>query len=662
MALAAAFSDSQAQTPQTAQNSPSNLKDLTLEQLSQLEVTTPSKEPVSAMQTPAAVYVLTSEDIRRAGVTNIPDALRLAPGVEVAQIDSSKWSIGIRGFGTRLSRDVLVLIDGREVYTPLFAGTYWEVQNLVLQDVDRIEVIRGPGGAIWGPNAVNGVINIITKNSKDTQGEFVSAGGGNYEHGFGNARYGGTAGGFTYRAYVMGFARGPEYHPDGQNFDSWHNVQGGFRLDSDSFAGGAFSAEGDIYRVVAGERVQAVTYAPPFEQIVDGNAYLSGGNINLRWRRALKGGGDIQFQAYYDRTNRFEPNLAGRRNTYSIDFVAHQPAGGRHQITWGLSARFSQAQNPEVVSGLVFLPENRTDNLMTAFFQDEIAIVDHRLSLVAGTKMLHTNFTGLAFEPSVRLLWTPGDRQTVWAAYTHAVRTPSDAEENFYLSGLVGLTPGGIAEMARFNANPNFAPEQLNGYELGYRRLFGQNFYIDLASFYNHYHNLFSEEFTGPVFFEENPPPPHYLLPAQFGNGLLGTTRGVEAAPEWRPSQRWRLRGSYSYLYMNISRAPHSLDVGTAPGIVGASPQHEGTIESSWNIGKSIQLDLVYRYVSQLPAQSVPSYSTGDARIAWRFKPKLELSVVGRNLLQPHHPEYAGDPATLLGIRRNVFVMLTWGQ
>lgn len=645
----------------TTQSSPSlNLKDLTLEQLARIEVTTPSKEPVRAFDTPAAVYVITGEDIRRSGVTTIPDALRLAPGVEVAQIDGSKWSIGIRGFGTRLSRSVLVLIDGRTVYTTLFAGTYWEVQDTLLEDIDRIEVIRGPGGTIWGPNAVNGVINIITRSAKETHGAYASAGGGNVEQGFANGRYGGvTSGGLNYRVYAKGDTRGPEYHPDGRSFDDWRGAQAGFRMDWGEDKGDSFTVQGDLYGMTQGERVQKVTYAAPYEQTVDANADLSGGNIMAKWRRKLQSGGDFQLQAYFDRTNRYEPNLAERRNTFDVDFVAHNPLPFRNQITWGAGIRFSHGDNPFVTDGLIFTPPQRTDSLYTAFLQDEIGLVEKRLSLTVGAKLLRTNFTGFEFEPSVRLLWTPSDRESWWAAFTHAVRTPSDAEEDFYLSGFTGQFANGLPLLARFNANPKFAPEQMNGWELGYRRLLGNNVLVDIASFYNHYHDLFDEEITGPIFEEDNPPPTHLLLPAQFRNGLLGTTKGVEVSPEWRPSNRWRLRGSYSYLYMNIGRSPGSGDIGTAPGIVGASPQHQVSAASSYDFTKAVQFDVDFRYASQLPAQLVPAYATADVRVAWKFTPQFEISLVGRNLFQPHHPEYMGDPDTLVGIRRSAYVQLT---
>src|SRR5271168_4479612 len=281
------------------------LKQLSLEQLGDLEVTSRSKAPEQVWKTAAAVFVITQEAIRRSGASSIPEALRLAPGVEVQQISSDKWSIGIRGFGSRLSRAVLVLIDGRNVYTTLLAGTYWEVQDTVMEDIDRIEVLRGPGGTVWGPNAVDGVINIITKSSKDTQGTLISLGGGNEERGFLSARYGGsTANGLSYRIYGKGFDRGPDYHSDNNNYDRWGAAQGGFRMEWTKNERDSFALQGDIYDERAGESVSSVNYTPPFSQVVIGNADLSGGNLLGRWTRKFREGEDIQLQAYYDRTNR----------------------------------------------------------------------------------------------------------------------------------------------------------------------------------------------------------------------------------------------------------------------------------------------------------------------------------------------------------------------
>ena len=652
-----------AQQNTTQDTDPTSLKNLSLEELSKIEVTTPSKEPVRAFKSPVAIYVITQDDIRRFGATSIPEALRLAPGVEVARIDGNKWSIGIRGFGTRFSRGVLVLIDGRTVYSTLLAGTYWEVQDTNMDDIDRIEVIRGTGGTIWGPNAVNGVINVITKSSRDTQGLLASAGGGSEDQGFASVRYGGGNGAdLTYRFYGKGFTRSPEDHLDGRDFDDWRSTQAGFRMDWTRRPNETFTLQGDIYAEQAGESVNAVSYSAPYSRVVDGNADLSGGNFMARWQRTTASGDQIQMQAYYDRTNRHEPNFGEIRSTFDVDFVDHLHSRARQQISWGLGMRLSHADNLEVVSGLTFQPDQRTDQLFTAFLQDEISLVDNRLSLTAGTKLLRTNFAATDLEPSVRLMWTTSERTAVWAAFTHALRTPSDAEENFYLSGYVGPAPGGLQEFARFNANAGFAPEQLNGYELGYRRLLGKTVAVDIASFYNHYHNLFDEELLGPAFLEDNPPPPHLLLPAQFGNGLYGNTKGFEIAPEWRVGERWRLRGSYSFLHMNVGRSPGSLDIGTAPGIVGSSPQHEVTVQNSYDISRALQFDLTFRYVSALPGQRVPDYSTGDARLAWRVNRALELSVVGHNLLQPGHPEFGGDPGPLVFIKRSGFLELRWGR
>jgi iron complex outermembrane receptor protein len=657
----APFAKAEQPLPDPSKN-PAAFKAMTLDELSQIEVTTPSKEPVSAFKTPAAIFVITGDDIRRSGATSIPDALRLAPGVEVTRIDSNKWSVGIRGFGSRLTRSVLVLIDGRTVFTPLFDGTYWEVQNVMLEDVDRIEVIRGPGGTIWGPNAINGVINIISKNSKDTKVILATAGGGNVEQGFGNFRYGGgNDKNFSYRVYGMGFTRSPELHSDGRSFDDWRDAQGGFRLDWTRSARDTFSLEGDIYDEKAGESVGATSYAPPYSQTIEGNALLAGGNITGSWKRTFSANNNIQLQAYYDRTSRWEPNFAEVRNTFDIDFLQSLQLPARQHVSWGLGARVDPINDTEVVSGLQFLPLQRTDYLLTAFAQDEISLIEGRLSLTLGAKFLRTNFTsGLSVQPSARLLWTPDEKQSIWTAFTHAVRTPSDSEENFSLLGYVGTTANGTPYFARFNPNTAFAPEQMNGYELGYRRLLGKKVSLDTTGFYNHYHDLFSEDLTGATFLESDPAPVHFLLPAQFANGLRGYTKGIEVAPEWRPTGFWRLRGSYSFLHMNIGRSPGSQDVGSAPGIVGSSPQHEATLESSFDLTKKLQIDFDWRYVSALPAPLIPAYSTADARIGWRVSPQVELSLVGRNLFQPSHFENGGDPGPLVGIRRSAYAKITW--
>jgi iron complex outermembrane receptor protein len=647
--------------PQADETSPTQLKQLNLEQLGDVEVTTKSKAPEQVWKTAAAVYVITQDDIRRSGATSIPEALRLAPGVEVARIDTDKWSIGIRGFGSRLNRSVLVLIDGRSVYTTLIAGTYWEVQDTAIEDIDRIEVIRGPGGTVWGPNAVQGVINIITKSSKDTQGTLASITGGNEEQGSLTARYGGgNAKGLTYRFYGKGFNRSPELHSDGNDYDHWRSVQSGFRADWKKSERDLFTLQGDIYDQRAGETVQSVNYAAPFSQIVTGSAVLSGGNLLGRWTRTFREGEDIQVQVYYDRANRYEPNFDDIRDTVDVDYLERSYLGSRNHLSYGLGARASHGHEPPVTTGLFFSPNTRTDELYTAFLQDDIALVPNRLTFEVGTKLLLTNYTGVEPEPSARLLWTPTETQTVWAAATRAVRTPSDGEEDFFLSGFIGTSPTGLPFFARFNANRNFRSEKLDSYELGYRGLLGRNVYLDVASFFNQYADLFSEDITGAPFVESNPPPTHILLPAEFGNGLDGTTAGAEVAPEWKPTSFWRLRGSYSFLHMSIRKGPNSLDIGTAPITDGESPQHQALLQSSFDLPKRITFDFDYRYVSKLKSISIPAYSTGDARIAWTFWRHWEVSAVGRNLFQPGHVEFASDPGPNVAIKRSFYGKLVW--
>ncbi|HTA41057.1 MAG TPA: TonB-dependent receptor [Bryobacteraceae bacterium] len=641
---------------QTDAGSEGRLKGLSLEELGNIEVVTASKSPVKLSQTPAAVYVITQDDIRRAGVTSIPEALRLAPGVDVAQIDSVKWAVGIRGFESRLSRAVLVLIDGRSVYSPLFHGVYWEVQDTLLEDIDRIEVIRGPGGTIWGTNAVNGVINIITKNAKDTKGTLVSAGGGNVAQGFLNIRQGGGNDNFSYRIYGKGFDQGPEFHSDNRQFDDWRRAQGGFRTDWNVDDRDSLTIQGDIYDGVAGENVNVTTLSPPSLNAIEKNAQLSGGNLLTRWQRTLKNGSDIQLLAYYDRENRLQANQAEYRNAFDVDFVHHLTLTKRQDFIWGLETKLSPASVPEIIPTYVFTPNERTDQVYTAYAQDDISLVQNKLSLTAGSKLLHSSFTGFNVEPSLRLLWTPTSRQTLWGAVTRAVRTPSDIEDTLQLTTLLSANP--LAFM-RTQGDGRFTSETLLGYEAGYRSLITKTFSLDAAFFYNQYDHLLSLEPRTPYLFDDGGVPAT-IYPYINGNGVKGTTGGFEIAADWKPRSWWRFTSSYSYLRPNLRTASGSADTTTVAQLEGASPHHQAQFQSFFDLSKSVDFSLTFRYVGALPWYQVPGYETGDARIAWRPVRHIELAVTAQNLLQPHHIEYGGDPGPLVGIKRNAFGSLTF--
>jgi iron complex outermembrane receptor protein len=633
------------------------LRGLSLEQLGNIEVTSVSKSPVTVTKTPAAVYVITQQDIRRAGVTSLPEALRLAPGVEVSQIDGVKWAVGIRGFQGRLSRAVLLLIDGRSVYSPQFHGVYWEVQDTLLEDIDRIEVIRGPGGTIWGPDAVNGVINIITRNARYTRGALISGGSGNVNQGFFNMRYGaGNNRNFNYRVYSKASTTGPEYHYNGSLFDDQRRIQAGFRADWDVTGHDAVTFQGDLYDGAAGENNRLTSFTRPFSSILNQNADLSGGNILAHWKHTLSGGSDLQVQMYYDRVNRVQATQGEHRDTYDLDAVQHISLGHRNDVIWGLGARVSPAYLPEIVPTYFFDPDRRTDQLYSAFAQDELAILPNRLSFTIGAKFFHSSFSGFNTEPSVRLLWTPTAHQSYWVAATHAVRTPSDNEDTLQSATVHSTAP---LVFTLTQGDGVFTSEEETSYEAGYRQLFIPGFSVDLATFYNVYNNLQSLE-PGTPYTASTDGITYTIQPLFNRNGLKGTSKGFEIAPNWKPVQWWRLQGSYSFLDMDVRNSAASTDPITAAAVDGSSPRHQFGGQSFLDLPGRLEFTQIFRYVSALGAQRIVSYETADVRLAWRGVPHLEFAVTGKNLLQPHHFEFSGDPNGLIGIKRSIFATITW--
>lgn len=634
------------------EGSPRELTEMSLEELADMEVTTVLKKPVKLSQVPAAVYVITGEEIRRSGVTSIAEALRLAPGVQVARIDSNKWGIGVRGFTSRLSRSLLVLVDGRSVYTPLFAGVYWEVQDVLLEDVDRIEVIRGPGGALWGANAVNGVINIITKSAQETPGTLVTVGGGLNDQGFAAFRYGAKTGSnLSYRIYGKTFSRDAGFHRDGRDFDDWRMGQGGFRMDWDLSGNDTFTLQGDLYVGESGQRTSITTFSPPSATIVEQNADLAGGNLLSRWHHEVSRTSGLDLQVYYDRTHRREPTFREDRDTFDVDFQHRFLLSPRHDINWGAGYRVTSGK-VDGVPTVAFLPSRRTDQLFSAFVQDEIRLLSDQLRLTVGSKFEHNDYSGFEAQPSVRLLWLAAPRQTVWAAVSRAVRTPSRLEHDLALTALVDPT---IPAFISVVGDKEFVSEKLLAYELGYRTQPAPRFFLDVTAFYNVYHDLLSLE-PGALFLEPSPPPPHLVFPVFLRNKMDARTYGGELAADWRVSNRWRLNTTYSFLQVNLEKEADSLDASTERSTEGSSPHHQVSVESFVSLPKNLEFDVVFHFVDDLPSQAVGSYPTADVRFGWRPTEALELSIVGQNLLQPHHAEFGGGTE----VKRGVYGKITW--
>src|ERR1700739_1281307 len=642
------------------QNSPQDLNQLNLAQLGSIEVTTCQKEPEQIWRVPAAVFVITQEDIRRSGATSIPEALRLAPGVEVGRIDADHWSVAIRGFAGQFSKNLLVLIDGRSVYTPLFSGVYWDVQNVMLEDVERIEVIRGPGGTIWGANAVNGVINIITKSAKDTHGVLSALGGGNVDQGTGEARYGGAVSkNFNYRMYSMGSMRGPEFHSDGDNFDHWRMGQAGFRADWIKGEKDSFTAQGDLYSGESGESILIASFSPLMEAPEEGKDYVSGGNLLARWQHKDSEGSDIQIQAYFDRTNRQDFELGETRDTFDLDFIQHLRIHNNQELTWGLGARVSPSNFIQSSDGVNFLPSRQTDSIYGGFVQYELPIVSDKLSLTAGTKLEHNNFSGFEFQPSARLLWTPTGHQSFWMGTTRAARPPSRCDQDVQSQILLQATPPPPI-FFEIVGDPKLKAEKLIAYEAGYRSQIQTHAYLDFTTFYNSYNDL---QGYGPISLAvtNNPPPIDLLFVLPYANAIEGRTVGAEIAPSWEIQPWWRLRGSYSFLHMDLKDKPGFTDVGNLlSSYMGSSPSHVASFQSLEDLPKHFELDQTYRYVSGLSEYSVHPNSTADVRVGWRPGEGLDFSVIGQNLFRPSHPEFGGDPGPLVGIKRSVYLKLTW--
>ena len=647
------------EAPQTPPSPQKDLTQLSIENLMNMEVSSASKKDETVLRTAAAVFIITQEDIRRSGATNLPDLLRMVPGMDVAQIDGSNWAVSSRGFNGRLANKTLVLIDGRSLYSPDFAGVFWQIQDLMLEDIERIEVIRGPGTTLWGANAVTGVINILTKKAKDTQGGLLTAGGGMQERGFTGGRYGMSSGdNVAYRFYGNYFDRGEYQNSRGQGVgDNWEGVRMGFRVDSQLTTKDTLTVEGDAYRDAANEQTNVSGFAPPYNTTPLLQTTFLGGDVLGRWTRTYSPQSEFSLQIYYDNFSRDEEILSGQVQVLDIDFQDRISLGARQDLIWGGGFR-TITDTSTTTTIVTFNPPSLRTNLSSAFIQDEISIVPGRLWFTPGIRFENNSYTGYNPEPSARLLWGISKNQSLWVSAAQATRTPQRSERGIQDVTMVFPGPGGSLTSIDLFGGTGAGNESMLDFEAGYRAQITPAIFIDLTTFYDHYKDLQTIE-PGQPFPSANPVP-HIVVPVFYENEMHGTGYGGEFSVGWKPKERWRLDAGYSFLRHVFHLNPGSQDPAALLS-AGDNPRNQFQLRSQLSLPHKTEFDTSAYFVGRLLDQSVPAYIRLDQRIGWRPNDQLEFDVIGQDLLAPRHPEFFNNSGLIPSyVTRKVFARLTW--
>jgi iron complex outermembrane receptor protein len=650
------------------------LMELSLEELLQVKVTTLSRKPQPLSTTPAAIFVISQNDIQRSGALSIPEVLRMAPGIEVARVDANTWAVTARGSNGVFANKLLVLMDGRTLYSPMYSGVYWEIQDTDLASIERIEVVRGPGATMWGANAVNGVINIITKDAKDTQGTSAEAVAGNYTNFETTVRHGGEAGNMNYRAFVKYFDR------DGfaeDSYDDWQFSRIGGRLDWSDQSNDELTFTGELYSGTVGENNLTNQPSPPYATVGNFERDFTGGFANGVWNHSLSEESDLQVRLSFDR-NAID-NLAPEesRNTWDLDFQHHKEIGSRHDLVWGLG--YLNSKDDTQGSFTVGLdPQSRTLRRQSGFIQDEIRMSD-TVNLTLGTKVEKNSFDSDNFEwsPNIRLAWQANESSTVWGSVARAIRSPSRIEQDGHIVGImlppfVPVGPGQpsypLPTAITINGNPDLGSEKVVAYEAGFRSQPFETMSYDIAIFYNEYNDLRDAQFQTPICEPSGVPvttppdplcfaaqDPYINLPMTFFNAHDQDNYGLELAISHKALDWWRLDWAYSYL--------HAGDPVVLPFSVGQdSPEHQLSLRSAMDVSQTVSLDLWLRYVDELKAQGVDDYTTMDARVSFLPIPSLRLTIEGRNLLEAGHTEFIEEFGVNRGteIPREGYVQLQW--
>ncbi len=649
------------------------LFNMSLEDLMETEITSATKRSQSLLRTAAATYVISEEDIRRSGVSTIPEVLRIVPGISVAQIDANKWAISSRGFNDLYSKYLLVLIDGRSIYTPTSSSVHWNTLDYPLEDIKRIEVIKGPGAALWGANAVNGVINIITKRASETRGIAVSIETGNKQKIL-SARHGGKISQTgRYRFYVKAreenSSASTSTHSENDNWDMFHT---GFRVDWRKYYEDAFTLQGDFYSGTEGTTLNYPTTTPPFSAVDVASTETSGLNFLARWTKTYSSTSEWTLQSYYNQHEREEIVTNDRpsqetHETIDIDFQHRIQTLFHQQIVWGLNLRYIRETRRQSFRFSLF-DNNSTTIQVGAFVQDEISLIDKRLSAILGGKVEYFELAGIEFQPNARLMWTPTPTHTIWASVAQAMRNPTKVEQEAKIN--TAVYPGdqcnnGNLCVIQYQGNRDINPEKLNAaYEIGFRSAITHTFSYDLALFYNQYTNLISSEKKAQYASNEFGVPVE-IIPHQFVNDTKGTTRGLELSSMWQASSAWRLLAGLSILDMNIETT-NNFDINRA------SPRKQFNLRSYYNFSPNIEFDTLAYFVSDLSIvtknpekteyvlKTIEKYWRLDLRLAWTPR-KTSSAVLGvRNLLDRVHREFSNSPFIIANeVKRNFYLKLT---
>ncbi|BHH85555.1 TonB-dependent receptor plug domain-containing protein [Desulforhopalus sp. 52FAK] len=639
--------------------------DMDISQLMNITITSVSKKPQNLSDAAAAVFVITAEDIKSSGVTNVADALAMAPGLQVAKISSSKWSVSSRGFSGYTSNKLLILIDGRSVYSPAYSGTFWDQQNVLLEDIERIEVVRGPGGTLWGANAVNGVINIITKKAEETQGGLLVAGLGDQEKVLAGGRYGAKLGESTYGRLSLSYNDREEnslYSGGEDAGDDWQSMRGSFRVDGEQATKGNWTVQGALYKNDEDQIVSPYwTLEPPYLTSVNGSIEDEGANVLGRYEHAFTDDKILTVQAYYDYTDRSDDYYQQTFNIYDLDLQYQIGLGARNSLTMGTGFRWTDGDFSD--SGQVVLSD-RTDELYSAFVQDEITLVPDSIWFTLGTKWEHNDYTGAEWQPSARVLWKPAVNHSVWTSVARAVRTPSMVESGGEIVVAVVPTEFDVMQV-NIVGNEDFESEELIAYEAGYRWQTSVDVSLDLAIFYNDYEQTYTVANV----------PPATGFDLTFINGVTGESYGLEAVVDWKAADWLTFQAVYSYIDMSFELDDGVSETASSTIFTGyvenSSPQHQASLRSTVDIAKNWKVNLWLRYVDDIVVinsedilggeLAVDDYFTLDANITWKITDSIELMLAGQNMLEDRQLQYASEYTTPpTAIERGFYGKVTW--